>query len=209
VQKAGFIDPKNIASITVLKSLAATNRYGSLGSNGAILITTKTASFGTTKEKKDLTLLTDNVYDGKIIVSNKTLVTPYLKELKKGKNVEEAYGIYLNQREQYWDDPAYFVDVFDFFKGSAEAVAYSIITNIIERELSSLIALKGMLFKMEMEENFELALETADAILKRNPDKIQSYLDLALAHKNVQNVQVAVNMLSAISDGTINPELDF
>lgn len=39
------IDPNNIASIKVLKSLASTNIYGSEGRNGVILISTKTNDF--------------------------------------------------------------------------------------------------------------------------------------------------------------------
>jgi len=43
VLNTDFVDPENIAEITVLKSLAATNRFGTIGNAGAILITTKTA----------------------------------------------------------------------------------------------------------------------------------------------------------------------
>ena len=40
---ATFINPDNVADITVLKGFAATNRYGTLGNGGVLLITTKTA----------------------------------------------------------------------------------------------------------------------------------------------------------------------
>lgn len=209
VQNSTFLDPKNIASITVLKSLAATNRYGSLGANGAVLITTKTASFATQAEKKDLALLTNNVYDEKINVSNKTLVTPYLKELKKGKNIGEAYDLYLEQRERYWDNPTYFLDVYEFFRGSGNVLANRILTNILELESTSLVALKGMLFKMQLEGKHELALETANRILERYPAKIQSYLDVALTEKSIANYQGAMNVLTMMADGSINRDLDF
>jgi len=39
-----FVDPQNIASITILKSLAATVRYGTIGIDGAIIIKTKTGT---------------------------------------------------------------------------------------------------------------------------------------------------------------------
>ena len=89
VNSTAFLDPKNIADITVLKGLAATNRYGSMGANGVILIRTKTGTFGKAGEKKDLARLNDNIYEGKLKVSPKTLVTPYLKALKGG---EEPQG---------------------------------------------------------------------------------------------------------------------
>ena len=49
IEDTSFIDPQNIANITVLKGLAATNRFGSLGANGVIMITTKTATFDQTE----------------------------------------------------------------------------------------------------------------------------------------------------------------
>ena len=44
VSQTSFINPENIESITYLKGLAATNIYGSDGSNGVLLIKTKTGS---------------------------------------------------------------------------------------------------------------------------------------------------------------------
>lgn len=46
------LDPNNIASIEVLKGLAAATLYGTLGKNGVILITTKSASAGDGGAKK-------------------------------------------------------------------------------------------------------------------------------------------------------------
>ncbi|MDT0552586.1 SusC/RagA family TonB-linked outer membrane protein [Urechidicola vernalis] len=43
------IDPNNIASVTVLKDASATAQYGARGSNGVILITTKTGKSGKTQ----------------------------------------------------------------------------------------------------------------------------------------------------------------
>ncbi len=39
------IDPNNIESVKILKGLAATNLYGSLGRNGVVLITTKSGAY--------------------------------------------------------------------------------------------------------------------------------------------------------------------
>jgi len=43
------INPKDIASVTVLKDAASTALYGSRGSNGVVLVTTKTGTKGATK----------------------------------------------------------------------------------------------------------------------------------------------------------------
>lgn len=209
IQNTDFIDPKNIASITVLKSLAATNRYGSMGANGAILITTKTATFAGPTKIKDLALRTDNVYEGKISVSNKSLTTPYLKELKEGKNVAEAYEIYLEQRERYKDQPAYYVDLSEYFREASPVLSMRILSNILEMERPSLIELKSLLYKAKELGLAPLQLQTANRIMEDYPGSIQSYLDFALAQRDAGNYQAALNMLLAMQQGTANENLDF
>lgn len=205
-----YIDPRNIAEVTVLKGLAATNRYGSMGANGVLLITTKTASFEDVKgEKKDLARLTDNIYDGKLRVNSKTLVTPYLKELKKGKSLQEAYDIYLKQRESHWDSPEYLVDVSAFFHASQPELGNRILSNVLEKENSNYDELRGMYLKSLEYGNSQMALLAANRMLEDFPNKIQSYLDVALAQKSNGEYQSALNLLNGMVNGSANPQLNF
>ena len=50
------IDPNNIESVNVLKGLSATVLYGDRGSNGVILITTKTGSGGQVNKKLEISV---------------------------------------------------------------------------------------------------------------------------------------------------------
>ncbi|WP_396590026.1 TonB-dependent receptor plug domain-containing protein [Allomuricauda sp. R78024] len=210
IADTSFIDPQNIASITVLKGLSATNRYGSEGANGVLLITTKTATFdGPRKQKKDLARLTNNVYDGKIKVNSKTLVTPYLKELKKGKDLQEAYNIYLNQRGKYLETSEYLLDVYGFFYTSNQEIAERILSNILEKEDTKFEELRGMFLKSEESGNHKMALLAANKMLDAFPNKIQPYFDVAIAHRNMGNYQDALNMFNTIADGTANIKLNF
>lgn len=210
IADTSFIDPQNIASITVLKGLSATNRYGSQGANGVLLITTKTATLdGPRKQKKDLARLTNNVYDGKIKVNSKTLVTPYLKELKKGKDLQEAYNIYLNQRKRYWSTSEYLLDVYEFFYASNQEIAERILSNTLEKQDASYEELRGMFLKAEENGNHKMALLAANKMLETFPNKIQPYFDVAVAHKNIGNHQSALNMFNTIADGTANVKLNF
>ncbi|SHG34441.1 TonB-dependent receptor plug domain-containing protein [Flagellimonas flava] len=210
VANTDFVNPQNIAEVTVLKGLAATNRFGSLGANGVLLITTKTAkSNGPTGKKRDLAQLTDNFYDGKLKVNNKTLVTPYLKELKKGKNLEEAYKIYLNQRKSYWDNPEYLVDVASFFYGSKPELGNRILSNILEKDNVGFEELRGMYLKSMETGNHKMALVASTKMLDEYPNKIQPYLDVAMAHKGAGNYQEAYDMLASIVDRKANTELNF
>ncbi|PWL39073.1 hypothetical protein DKG77_12690 [Flagellimonas aquimarina] len=205
-----FIDPQNIANITVLKGLSATNRYGSQGANGVLLITTKTATIdGPRKQKKDLARLTNNIYEGKIKVNSKILVTPYLKELKKGKNLQEAYNLYLNQRNRYWNTSEYFLDVYGFFYASNQEIAERILSNILEKQDAKYEELRGMFLKSVESGNHTMALLAANKMLEAFPNKIQSYFDVAIANKNSGNYQSALNMFNSIANGTANAKLDF
>lgn len=205
----GFIDPNNIAEITVLKGYAATNRYGSLGVNGVLLITTKTAMVKAGGGKKDLARLTNNVYDGKVKVSNKTLVTPYLKELKKGKNLQEAYNIYLEQRVDYLNTPEYFLDVYSFFYGSNPEIAERILTNVLEKDQPTYGVLRGMYLKTMENRDYALALLAANRMMEMFPDKIQSYFDAGMANKHVGNHQEALNTFNGMVNGSANLDLSF
>ena len=211
IEDTSFIDPQNIANITILKGLAATNRFGSLGANGVILITTKTATFDKTETgvKRDLAMLTDNIYDGKLKVSSKTLVTPYLRALKNEKTVQDAYNTYLGQRDTYGLQPAFYVDIYDYFKYSSPRLAARVLTNVLEDDTSQYNTLRSMLLKCREAGLNSLELDTAQKIMERFPDRIQSYFDLAMALKNNGQYQQSLNQLIQMSEGSLNTDLDF
>ncbi|MER3373715.1 MAG: TonB-dependent receptor plug domain-containing protein [Allomuricauda sp.] len=210
VFSSDFINPENIADITVLKGLAATNKYGSLGVNGVLLITSKSATYAKeTGEKVDMARLKNNIYEEKIKVNNKSLVTPYLKDLKKGKNIREAYDIYLNQREAYANVPEYFLDVSNFFIGSSPELAERILSNILEVDNPSYEALRALFLKCMEQKNNKMAVFAADKMLDLFPNKTQSYFDVALAQKHAGNFQEALTMLNGMITGVANPELNF
>ncbi len=204
-QSSTFLDPRNIESITVLKSLAATNRYGSLGNNGAFLITTKTGTYGKAVEKRDLARVKGNVYDGKLKVSAKTLVTPYLKALRNAKSIKEAYDIYLDQREEYAEDPAFYIDIYDYFKAASPSLALRVLTNILEDNRSGYSTLRAMLFKCQQDELRILELEVANKLMERFPEKLQSHFDMGMALKNNANYQKSMDVFTDLANGKTVP----
>jgi TonB-dependent SusC/RagA subfamily outer membrane receptor len=208
-QNTGFIDPRNIADITVLKGLVATNRYGSAGANGVLLISTKTATVAKVDKKKDLALLTNNIYDGRIRSNDKSLITGYLKALQKGKNVGESYDIYLKQRAAHLNNYAYFIDVFDYFREASPELALRILTNILEIESPIYAGLRALRFKARQLGEAGLESQTAQRILQSFPERIDAYLDLALANQSAGNHQAALDILVGMNSGNINTDLDF
>ena len=84
-----IINPDMIASVTYLKGLAATNKYGTIGRNGVLLITTKNAEVlqGTEPEKKTELLGTTDTYVGDAETMSALPNTPYITALKDAINI--------------------------------------------------------------------------------------------------------------------------
>ena len=199
-----FLDPANIHSVTVLKGMAATNRYGTLGNNGVLLITTKTNAFSNgNEEKKDLALLKNNIYDYKVRKVDIPIKRPYLSELKKTKNVGEAYEKYLVQKQSFKQSVDFYVNCFDFFNQFDQRTSKRILSNIAEEFWNDAQALKVLHLKYQ-EAQFDTSeiLILAQRIKELLPKEAQSYLHTAIAQYNHGNVQAAINELQAIIDNT-------
>ncbi len=208
-QSTSYLDPNNIEDITVLNGLAATNRFGSRGSNGVILITTKSGAASQNGGKpKDLALVRDNVYKDDLTEAGAIRI-PHISVLKRQKTAKDAYQLYLQQRVQYNNAPEYFIDVFDVLKTLDKTLAFQVLSNILEVEKPSIYQLKAARMKSRVEGNYKFAMEVALRTLELYPFKTQSYLDLAMTHKDLGNNQKALDLLNKISDGSINPDLDF
>ena len=205
-----FIDPENVEDITVLKGLAATNIYGTLGANGVLMITTKTGTYGKVSDKSsDAMQLKDNFYDAKIQIDNKALVTPYLKALKKGKSVESAYGIYLNQRAGYIDSSNYLLDVYDFFYPASPTIAFRILSNVLELDSPSYEMLRGAYLKSSKDKNTVLAKDIVIKLLEIYPEKVQNLFDYARVSRAQGDYQNGLNILNKLLEEKIsqNPGL--
>ena len=131
VASTNFIDPALIEEITVLKGLAATNRFGSLGSNGVLLITTKTAAVrGKDGVVVDQARLRDNIYD-----KNENLQrpenAPFFKALESTSSVAEAYLNYSSLRALNERNVAFYLESFDYFASRDKSLAARVISNLI------------------------------------------------------------------------------
>ncbi len=209
LQLTDFIDPNNIAEVEVLKGYAATNRYGSEGSGGVILITTKLAASRAAAGAKDDGRLKNNIYDGKVLATNTSFETPYLNRLKTQNTVKEAYDLYLQQRGSYWNDEVYLIDVSDYFRSANASLSNQIAYNLLETDNSSIAALRGLYLKAMSRNDASLALDVANVMFDRFPQRTQTYLDLALAYVANGDYQLGLDILTGIENGNINPNLDF
>lgn len=192
--------PDDIASMTVLKSKAATALYGARGIRGVIIITTKK---GIELNSEAIEALEGEIKD-KITLKPWNPDTPYLELLEKEKNIEDAYVKYLEIRKRYLNVPTFYIDVADFFdkKGDNE-IAITVLSNLIEIELDNHELMRALAYKLEYFKKDDLAIHVYKEVLKLRPEEPQSYRDLALAYKNTGNYEKAYQLLRKIVSGEL------
>ena len=200
-----LIDVNTIESITVLKGASAGALYGSRAANGVIVITSKfnnstrnrVRSFNNSRKKK-------NKYKGRLKVKPQAVKASYIVELKNSKSLDEAYKTYLSQREKYEHVPAYYIDVYDYFKTwNNKEIGLRILTNIAELDFDNYELLRVLGYKLEEANNYGLASYIYNQVLKLRPEDSQSYRDLALVYQEIGLVQESFNLLNSIVNGDI------
>lgn len=194
------INPDNVASITYLKGLAATNRYGSLGKGGVIEITTKTYAGSRGKNKKNKKALgTTPTYTGSVALMSELPNKDYINELKSKTDINDALNTYLSYRNMYGDDPEFFLNVARYFKGwNTPEITARILSNVTEVASNDLVTLKALLYLYEVTQNYKRQTELAEHILSLNERNAQAYLDLARSYRLSGNIKDALEMYNKI-----------
>ncbi|NQY06314.1 MAG: TonB-dependent receptor plug domain-containing protein [Flavobacteriaceae bacterium] len=197
------LDPNNIANITVLKGLAATTLYGSEGRNGVVLITTKTGRYGHNPEVRDALVY---MHDVNLKLVNPDIKTAYMNELKDTKNVKDAYSTYLNQRESYMQQPAYFIDVFEYFKMVDEEIALRVLSNVAEIYTAETKYLKALAYKLEEQSQHKMSTFIYKQIATLNPKNVLVCRDLALAYQNLGDYKKSAEILEKVNQRIYDDE---
>ena len=199
-----LINPEDIADITILKSHAATNKYGTLGVNGVILITSKTGQAakninnGGGKKKVGTT----DTYSGSAETLSELANTSYINELKIATSVDNAYDIYLRQRDVYGDKATFYLDVADYFKGwNNQFIVNRILSNVLEVAPDDLTMLRALAYKYEASNQQEEAVRIYEYILKTSPETAQAYRDLALSYADTGQGEKALTIYQQIDKG--------
>lgn len=189
------IDPANIAEITVLRGLAATNRYGSEGGNGVILITTKTNSFnnpnGQSKKSKK---------KAPEFVEYEAEVPFYLSDLQTLENEEDQYEKYLAYKELFGNSTDFYINVYTVFKAKNSTHAFDALSNIVELSGDDLSALNAMAYVLEEANDYESALKVYEKINEIYPSQSQSLLNIANIQYLNKNYKEAFNRYLSVRD---------
>ena len=188
------LDPDNIASVTYLKGLAATNKYGTLGAGGVLLITTKSGSFSDGKgKKKKVALGTTASYTGDAGSIGALPDTPYIFELKKAADISQAYDTYLEQRKIYGNTAAFYINTASYFKDwNNPLMVQRILSNVAEVPNVKNSSLLAMAYKYQELDMANDALVIYDRLMKNEPNTLQHYRNMALAQKKAQKYAEAL-----------------
>jgi tetratricopeptide (TPR) repeat protein len=107
--------------------------------------------------------------------------TPYIKAMKDVK-AEQAYDIYLAQRENYSRSPAFYFDCADYLLriGQREA-GIRVLTDVVELKLEDARLIRVAAHRLQQIGEFDLAIDLFERVVKLRPEEPQSFRDLALA----------------------------
>ncbi|WP_299836810.1 VIT domain-containing protein [uncultured Tenacibaculum sp.] len=189
-----------IASIYILKDEDGQQIYGTRGSNGVIVITTKEAN----KDDLDKAEEFEEMVQRKIELKGWNPDTPYLKTLDQFKNTDAAYQKYLELRDEYNTSPSFYIDVADFFKNRARLnIAIQVLSNVAEIELDNYELLRSLAYKFEEYNMYPSAIHMYEQIVKLRSEDIQSHRDLALAYEANGEYQKAIDLLYQIVNGEL------
>ncbi|MDO5971513.1 VIT domain-containing protein [Flavivirga aquimarina] len=192
--------PNDISSIEVLENNTASAIYGSRGSSGVIIITTKSGIETNFDRIAELNKKINEEIQFKTWTPNAS----YIQKLSKIRTKNEAYKKYLELRKKYRNTPTFFIDIAEFFESINEyELAVQIITNLIEIDIDNHELMRALAYKLESLEKNHLTVHVYKEILKLRPEEPQSYRDLALAYENIREYQKAFDLLYKIIDGEL------
>ena len=119
----------------------------------------------------------------------------YAKRIKAAKE-EERYAIYLDEKPNFLNSTAFYLDVADiFFEFKEEALALRILSNLAEMELENRHILRILAYRLQQANQIDTALPLLKRVLELSPHEPQSYRDLGLLYAKNQEYQKAVDTL--------------
>lgn len=197
-----FVDPKTIHSITIIKSVQATLRYGSLAVGGAFVVKTNSfVSQNNDGEIIDQALVKGNEYTEQLAQINLEALSPnYVKQVQQLTDKEEQYKLYENLVKANTTNATFYIDMALFFEKSYPEKAEEIRSTLAEIAQGNAKVLRVLAYLYENAQDYKNALTTYERVALLIPSKAQSYRDLAKAHKEAGNydksLELYINMLS-------------
>ncbi len=190
-----FIDPQQIESITLLRSLAATNRYGSQGRGGVFLVKMKSLSRKAQRLLDNLKVKGNDYKEQTPSIILDSLKPYYINDYSSTKSLDEAKNQFLRlSNEIYKLSVTFHIESFNYFKNIDTDFALSILKSIAKKAKDNPKALKTIAYHLEKIGDFQNAKTIYQRLLLIRPLDEQSYRDLVLIYKENQDYELAASL---------------
>lgn len=209
-----FINPADIHSITLLKSLASTIRYGTLGAGGVLLIETKLAATLNDEPEDEAPTIVEQKRsykeEPKIAEAYFSETTPdYMNVLNLAENFDEAKNLYARLYKEKRSNSLYFLmDCSEYFQKWDALFSYKILSEVFSRASENPKILKSVAYQLEATELLKHAKYVYEKIIELQPDHAQSYRDLALIYSQTGEYELAKTLYIQMINNSI-PNVDF
>lgn len=201
-QTIRIINPQIITNITLLKSVAATNKYGMNASfGGVILITTKNNTKGdfNRRQVNDITLK-GNIYKEEVPTLNfDAIQASYIDDITREESTKIKLKTYHNLKADYIDKVDFYVDMTLYFQQLDAGVASIIRSDFAQIAGDNIKALRILAYLNEHAGEYLNAQKVYERILELAPSQAQSYRDLAFIYQETgeynKSLELYINML--------------
>ena len=190
-----FIDPQQIESITLLRSMGATNRYGSQGRGGVFLIKMKSLSRKAERLLNSLKVKGNDYKEQVSRIDFDSLIPYYVKDFIQAKTLSVAKQQFATLKDGVYElSVPFHIESFDHFKNIDKEFAINILKSIAEKAKDNPKALKTIAYKLEEIGEFKNAKIIYQRLLSIRPSDEQSYRDLALIYKENEDYDLAASL---------------
>ena len=210
-----FLDVNQIDRIAFKPGTTGNVIYGTVANGGLFIINTKTGNFSPKKGKDNFkrdgarndVILVDKPIKQKQVLKN---APSYLLEISNAKTKSDALLVHSKFYDRYSNNLDYILDVTHYFLRTWKdvAVADSLISAhsyMFKEDVSSLTSLA---YIYEAEDYFEKANEIYKKILKMEPEKMESYMNLANSYFDLGQSKKAISIYARyeylIDNGILN-----
>lgn len=203
------IDLQTIASIKTIKSVAGTNRYGSLGAFGAIIIKTEGTSpkLIEAEKAKPSALAKGNDYIEEAITVFEINKEPskYIKQLNAATTFEAAQNIYKSQKQQMdVVSISYVIEASEYFEKWDKDFANNILSSIAEFAYNNPKALLTLAYKLEAQKKYNEAKYIYERIAILKPTDAQSHRNLAQIYEKTEAFAEAFQLYKLMLSNSID-----
>ena len=199
-----FIDPQQIESITLLRSMGATNRYGSQGRGGVFLIKMKSLSRKVQKLLNSLKVKGNDYKEQVARIDFDSLKPYYINDFAKATSLAEAKQQFITLKDGVYKlSVPFYIESFDYFKNIDKHFAVNILKSIADKAKDNPKALKTIAYKLEEIGDFNTAKIIYQRLLSIRPLDEQSYRDLALIYKENADYELAASLFDIMLNNKI------